>query len=96
MMASEQLKAAYEAAVEKLSLKDQDMLAKHILERIEEMEWNEKWEEAFAQPVEEGSSMWEIEEEAKANIKAGNVIAYVPGKSLSELFGVDPSEATAS
>lgn len=63
-MASEQLKAACEAA-EKLSLKDQDMLAKHILERIEEMEWDEKWDEAFAQPVEEGSSMWKIEQEAK-------------------------------
>ena len=94
-MASDQLKAAYEAA-EKLSLKDQDMLAQHILERIEEMEWDEKWDEAFAQPVEEGSSIWEIEEEAKANIDAGNVIAYVPGKSLSELFGIDPLETTAS
>jgi hypothetical protein len=54
------------------------------------MEWDEKWEEAFAQPVEEGSSMWKIEQEAKTNIEVGNVIAYVPGKSLSELFGVDP------
>ena len=35
-MTSDQLKAAYEAA-EKLSLKDQDMLAKHILEWIEEV-----------------------------------------------------------
>jgi len=94
-MATDQLKAAYEAA-EKLSLKDQDMLAKHILERIEEIEWDEKWDEAFAQPVEEGSSMWKIEEEAKANIDAGNVINYVPGKSLSELFGIDPSETVAS
>jgi hypothetical protein len=74
-MASDQLKAAYEAA-EKLSLKDQDMLAQHILERIAEMEWDEKWDEAFVQPVEEGSSMWEIEKEAKANIDAGNVIDY--------------------
>jgi hypothetical protein len=88
-MASDQLKAAYEAA-QKLSLKDQDILAKDILARIEEMEWDEKWEEAFAQPVEEGSSMWKIEQEAKTNIEVGNVIAYVPGKSLSELFGVDP------
>lgn len=39
-MVSEQFKAAYEAAVEKLSLKDQDMLAKDILERIEKMEWD--------------------------------------------------------
>jgi len=35
-MTSDQLKAAYEAA-QKLSLKDQDMLAQHILERIEEI-----------------------------------------------------------
>ena len=94
-MATDQLKHAYEAA-EKLSLKDQDMLAQHILERIKEMEWDEKWDEAFAQPVEEGSSMWKIEEEAKANIDAGNVIAYVPGKSLSELFGIDPLETATS
>ena len=95
-MASEQLKAAYEAAAEKLSLKDQDMLAKHILEGIEEMEWEEKWDEAFAQPVEEGSSMWKIEQEARTNIEADNVIAYVPGKSLSELFGLDPLESPGS
>jgi hypothetical protein len=95
-MASEQLKAAYDAAVEKLSLKDQDILAKDILKRIEEMEWDEKWDEAFAQPVEEGSSMWKIEQEAKANIEAGNVVAYVPGMSLSELFGIDPSENARS
>jgi len=94
-MATEQLKGAYEAA-EKLSLKDQDMLAQHILERIEEMEWDEKWDEAFAQPIEERSSMWKIEEEAKANIDAGNVIAYVPGKSLSELFGIDLLQTDAS
>jgi len=68
------------------------VLAQHILERIKEMEWDE----AFAQPVEEGSSMWKNEEEAKANIDAGNVIAYVPGKSLSELFGINPSETVAS
>jgi hypothetical protein len=72
------------------------MLAQHILERIKEMEWDEKWDEAFAQPVEEGSSMWKIEEEAKANIHAGNVIAYVPGKSLSQLLGIDPLETTGS
>ncbi|HEY4036476.1 MAG TPA: hypothetical protein VGL94_21170 [Ktedonobacteraceae bacterium] len=94
-MTSDQLKAAYEAA-QKLSLKDQDMLAKHILERIEEMEWDEKWDEAFAQPVEEGSSMWNLEQEVKANRDAGNLIAYVPGKSLSELFGIDSSEILAS
>ena len=94
-MATNQLRVAYQAA-EKLSLKDQDMLAKHILERIEEMEWDEKWDEAFAQPIEEGSSMCELEQEVKANRDARNVIDYVPGKSLSELFGIDPLEAAAS
>ncbi len=39
-MVTDQLKAAYEAA-KKLSLKDQDMIAKQILEMIEEMEWDE-------------------------------------------------------
>lgn len=39
-METDQLKAAYEAA-KKLSLKDQDMIAKQILETIEEMEWDE-------------------------------------------------------
>jgi len=56
----------------------------------------EKWDEAFAQPIEDRSSMWKIEEEAKANIDAGNVIAYVPGKSLSELFGIDTLQTDAS
>jgi hypothetical protein len=55
-----------------------------------------EWDEAFAQPVEEGSSMWELEQEVKANSDASNVIDYVPGKSLSELFGIDPLETIAS
>jgi len=39
-MVTEQLKQAYEAA-QKLSPKDQDMLAKKILEEIDEQEWHE-------------------------------------------------------
>jgi hypothetical protein len=37
-MRSDQLNAAIEAA-EKLSLKNQDMIAKEILKRIKDMEW---------------------------------------------------------
>ena len=39
-MRSDQLNAAIEAA-EKLSLKNQDMIAKEILKRIKDMEWEE-------------------------------------------------------
>ena len=48
-MITDQLKAACEKA-EKLSLKDQDMLAKKILEEIEAMEWDEKWDATLATP----------------------------------------------
>ena len=83
-MASEQLKAAYEAA-EKLSLKDQDMLAQHILERIEEMEWDEKWDELLASP-ESVADMEKMKEKIRASREAGTSIRYIPGKSLAELF----------
>ena len=83
-MASDQLKAAYEAA-EKLSLKDQDMLAQHILERIEEMEWDEKWDELLASP-ESVADMEKMTAKIQASRKAGTSIRYIPGKSLAELF----------
>lgn len=63
---------------------------------LQDRGWDEKWDEAFAQPVEEANPMWELEQEVQANRDARNVIDYVPGKSLSELFGMDPLEATAS
>jgi hypothetical protein len=84
-MVSEQLKAAYEAAIEKLSLKDQDMLAKYILERIEEMEWDEKWDELLASP-ESVADMEKMKAKIKASREAGTSIPYIPGKSLEELF----------
>lgn len=83
-MITEQLKAAYKAA-EKLSLKDQDMLAKQILESVEEMEWDEKWDETLATP-ESDAYLDKLEEEAKTDFAAGRVIEYIPGKSLEELF----------
>ena len=83
-MATNQLKQAYEKA-EKLSLKDQDMLAKKILEEIEAMEWDEKWEATLATP-ESDAYLDELEENLEADIAAGKVIEYIPGKSLEELF----------
>jgi len=83
-MATEQLKAAYEAA-QKLSLKDQDMLAEHILERIEEMGCDEKWDELLASP-ESVADMEKMKAEIQASREAGTSIHYIPGKSLAELF----------
>jgi len=79
-MATDQLKAAYEAA-EKLPLKYQDMIAEKILEEIEEAQWDE-W---FAQP-EVSKMMDELEAKAKAQHLAGKTKKYIPGKSLAELF----------
>src|SRR5271157_2840248 len=84
LMVTNQLKATYEKA-EKLSLKNQDMLAKHILELIEEMEWDEKWEETLATP-ESDAYLDKLEEEAKSDFAAGRAVEYIPGKSLEELF----------
>jgi len=48
-MTIDPLRDAYERA-EKLSLKNQDMLAKQILKTIEEMEADEKWDALFEDP----------------------------------------------
>jgi hypothetical protein len=79
-MATDQLRAAYEAA-EKLSLKYQDLIAEKILEEIEEA----KWEEWLALPETE-KKLSELEAKAKAQHLAGETKKYVPGKSLAELF----------
>jgi hypothetical protein len=83
-MATDELKAAYEKA-EKLSLKDQGMLAKKILEEIEAMEWDEKWDETLATPESQAYSE-KRKKEIIAEHLAGRTIEYVPGKSLEELF----------
>ena len=83
-MVTDELKAAYEKAG-KLSLKDQDMLAKKILEEIEAMEWDEKWDATLATP-ESDAFLDRLEEEAKADRATGKSIKYIPGKSLAELF----------
>jgi len=79
-MVSNQLRHAYEQA-EKLPLKYQEMIAEKILEEIEEA----RWEEWLAQP-ETDAYLDTLEEELKADIKAGRVIKHIPGKSLAELF----------
>jgi len=79
-MATNQLRAAYEAA-EKLPLKYQDMIAEKILEEIEEAEW-EEW---LAQP-ETDAYLDTLEEQLKTDIAAGRIIKHIPGKSLAELF----------
>jgi hypothetical protein len=83
-MITDQLKTALNNA-EKLSIKHQDMLAKQILETIEEMEWDEKWDETLATP-ESDAYLAKLEEEARVAFAEGRVIEYIPGKSLEELF----------
>ena len=83
-MLTDQFKVVCEK-VEKLSLKNQDMLAKKILEEIEAMEWDEKWDATLATP-ESDAFLDRLEEEAKADRAAGKSIKYIPGKSLAELF----------
>jgi hypothetical protein len=69
-MATNQLKYACEQA-EKLPLKYQDMLAKQILETIEEMEWEEWLARADIAEMLDTSA-----EEAKAEYLAGKTIKY--------------------
>jgi len=72
-MAINQLTAAYEAA-QKLPLKYQDIIAEKILEEIEEAQW-EEW---LARP-ETDAYLDTLEEELKADIKAGRIIKHIPG-----------------
>ncbi len=60
-------------------------LPKKILEEIEAMEWDEKWDATLATP-ESDAFLDRLEEEAKADRAAGKSIKYIPGKSLAELF----------
>jgi len=79
-MATNQLRHAYEQA-EKLPLKYQDMIAEKILEEIEEA----RWEEWLSQPKTD-AYLDRLEEDLKADIKAGRIVEHIPGKSLEELF----------
>jgi hypothetical protein len=48
-MTTDEVKAITER-MEKLNPKNRDMLAKKILEEIEAMEWDERWDETLASP----------------------------------------------
>jgi hypothetical protein len=78
-MTSEQLKAAYETAVEKLSLKDQDMLAKEIIKRIKDMEW----EETLTSPESLADSE-RMRKKIEEDIATGNVKNYLTVDDLEK------------
>lgn len=79
-MATDQLKAAWER-VEKLSLKNQDMIAKKILREIEEAEWDE----ILTSPKSLADSE-RVRAEIEKDIVTGNVKNYISGDRLEELF----------
>jgi hypothetical protein len=82
-MTTEELRAIWER-MEKLNPKNQDMIAKKILEEIEAMEWDEKWDETLASPESRAFSA-KRREEVIAEHLAGETIPYTGG-SLAELF----------
>jgi len=57
-----------------------------LIEAIQEELDDRKWDELLARPVEEGTAMWEIQERAKADIRAGRVKEWKPGESFETLF----------
>lgn len=81
-MRSDQLNAAIKAA-EKLSLKDQDMIAKEILKRIKDMEW----EETLTSPESLADSE-RMRAKIEADIASGNSKNYLTDldEDLAKLF----------
>lgn len=83
-MAIEELKEAYERA-EKLSSKNQSMLAKDILAKITAMEWDEKWDETLASP-ESVAYQERVRAKIEDDIATGNVKNYFTDDDLEKLF----------
>jgi hypothetical protein len=81
-MRSDQLNAAIEAA-EKLSLKNQDMIAKEILKKIKDMEW----EETLTSP-ESLTDSERMRTKIEADIASGNSKNYLTDsdEDLAKLF----------
>lgn len=69
-------------AAKQLSLDELKTVSQHILEMFHDR----KWEELLAQPVLPGTAMWEIEQRAKADIRAGRVKEWESGESFEALF----------
>ncbi len=82
-MTTDELKTIMER-MEKLSPKNRDMIAKKILEEIEAMEWDERWDETLASPESRAFSA-KRRKEVLAEHQAGETIPYTGG-SLAELF----------
>jgi len=83
-MAIDQLKDAWERA-EKLSPKNQSMLAKDILEKITAMEWDEKWAATLASH--ESIAYQEcVYAKIEADIATGNVQNYLTVDDLEKLL----------
>jgi hypothetical protein len=68
-------------AVDKLSLEELQAVSDYILEKLDDM----KWDKLLASP-ESDAYLAKLDEELEADIAAGRIIKYVPGKSLAELF----------
>ncbi len=66
-------------AINKLSLEELQAVSDYILEKLDDM----KWDELLASP-ESDAYLAKLEEELEADIAAGRIIKYVPGKSLAE------------
>jgi len=77
-MRGDQLNAAIEAA-EKLSLKNQDMIAKEILKRIKDMEW----EETLTSPESLADSE-KVLAEIERDITTGNTKKYLTVDDLEK------------
>ena len=56
-------------------------MSDYILEKLDDI----KWDELLASPESDAYSA-KLEEELEADIAAGRIIKYIPGKSLAELF----------
>jgi hypothetical protein len=68
-------------AINKLSPEELQAVSDYILDRLDDI----KWEKLLATP-ESDAYLTKLEEELEADIAAGRIIKYVPGKSLAELF----------
>jgi hypothetical protein len=83
-MTTEELKAAFKLAqerAEKLSLVSQENIVKHILQEIEEAEWNETLASPESHAYQE-KAYTKLEED----IRTGTIKNYFTDDNLEELF----------
>ncbi len=81
-MATDELKEILER-MEKLSSKNQSMLAKDILAKITAMEWDEKWDETLASP-ESHAYQERVYTKLQEDIATGNVKNYLTVDDLEK------------